>query len=27
MKKKLKDIWKEEVKKHFRKWKPLLGLS
>jgi len=25
MKKLLKDIWKETIKKHKRKWRPILG--
>ena len=27
MKEKFKEIWKETVKKHIRKWKPLGGIA
>lgn len=27
MKKRIKEIWKETVKKHIRKWKPLGGIA
>lgn len=27
MKERLKEIWKETVKKHIRKWKPLGGIA
>jgi hypothetical protein len=27
MKERFKEIWKETVKKHIRKWKPLRGIA
>ena len=27
MKERIKEIWKETVKKHIRKWKPLGGIA